>query len=73
MGFFVPAAGRSGGNNPTNQMRTITDPLRLHQEERLAALAHLYLELQLSPDEAITAAEADLRDLDGFPLVAEAA
>jgi hypothetical protein len=45
----------------------------LSREERLAALAHLYLEMHLSFQGAMEAAAADLVHLDGFELVAEAA
>ena len=54
-------------------MRTILESIKLPAEERLAILAHIYLELRLSPQEAMRAAKADLQDLDGVPLVAEAA
>jgi hypothetical protein len=45
----------------------------LSREEKFVALAHLYLELQLSLQGAMEAAEADLAHLDGSKLVAEAA
>ena len=45
----------------------------LSREEKLVALAHVYLELHLSLQAAIDAAEADLVHLDGSQLVAEAA
>jgi hypothetical protein len=45
----------------------------LSREEKFVALAHLYLELHLSLQKAIEAAEADLAHLDGSKLVAEAA
>jgi hypothetical protein len=45
----------------------------LSTEEKLVALAHVYLELHLSLERAIDAAAADLVDLDGSQLVAEAA
>jgi len=54
-------------------MRTIPESINLPAEEKLAILAHIYLEFRLSPQEAIHAAEADLQDLDGVSLVAEAA
>lgn len=72
-GFFVPAVGRGGKNKPDKSMRTILESIKLPAEERLAILAHIYLELRLSPQEAMRAAKADLQDLDGVPLVAEAA
>jgi hypothetical protein len=45
----------------------------LSHDDRLAALAHIYLELQLSLPGAMKAAAADLVHLDGSQLVAEAA
>jgi hypothetical protein len=45
----------------------------LSREEKFVALTHLYLELHLSLQGAMEAAEADLTHLDGFKLVAEAA
>jgi hypothetical protein len=45
----------------------------LSREERLVALAHLYLEMQLSWQGAMEAAAADLVLLDGSERVAEAA
>jgi hypothetical protein len=45
----------------------------LSREEKLAVLAHLYLEMQLSLPGAMEAAAADLVHLDGSELVAEAA
>jgi hypothetical protein len=69
----VSAVDRGGKNKPDKSMRTIPENISLPVEERLAILAHIYLELRLPPQEAMRAAEADLRDLDGVPLVAEAA
>lgn|GEM_PF-5708406 len=69
----MPAVGRGGKNKPDKSMRTILESIKLPAEERLAILAHIYLELRLSPQEAMRAAKADLQDLDGVPLVAEAA
>jgi hypothetical protein len=54
-------------------MKTTTDPNRMKAQDKLAVLAHLYLELSLSPADALSAARADLQELDGFSLVAEAA
>jgi hypothetical protein len=45
----------------------------LSREQRFVALAHLYLELHLSLEGAMDAAEADLLHLDASGLVAEAA
>ncbi len=45
----------------------------LSREERMSALAHLYLEMHLSFQAAMEAAAADLAHLDGSELVAEAA
>jgi hypothetical protein len=45
----------------------------LSREEKFVALAHHYLELHLSLQKAIEAAQADLAHLDGSKLVAEAA
>jgi hypothetical protein len=54
-------------------MKIDTDPNRLTAQDKLAILAHLYLELKLAPANALSAAAADLRELDAFSLVAEAA
>ena len=54
-------------------MTTIGKELVLGAEERLAALAHLYLELRLPLEGAFLAAHADLADLDASEVVAEAA
>jgi hypothetical protein len=54
-------------------MTRIGEKETLSREERLAALAHLYLEMHLSPQGAMEAAAADLVHLDGSELVAEAA
>ena len=72
-GFFVAAVDHGGKNKPDKSMKTIPESISLPVEERLATLAHIYLELRLPPQEAMHAAEADLRDLDGATLVAEAA
>jgi hypothetical protein len=45
----------------------------LTKEEKSVALAHVYLELHLSLQNAMDAAAADLAQLDGCELVAEAA
>jgi hypothetical protein len=45
----------------------------LNREQKIVALAHVYLELHLSLQSAMDAAEADLVHLDGSGLVAEAA
>jgi hypothetical protein len=52
-------------------MTRLDEKETLSREERRAALAHLYLEMQLSLQSAIEAAAADLVDLDGSELVAE--
>jgi hypothetical protein len=54
-------------------MITLNENETLSREEQFVVLAHTYLELRLSLQSAIEAAEADLLDLDGFGLVAEAA
>ncbi|MGA8658332.1 MAG: hypothetical protein WB586_19500 [Chthoniobacterales bacterium] len=46
---------------------------KLTDEERLATLAQVYLELRLPPEAALDAARADLVNLDGQKQVAEAA
>jgi hypothetical protein len=46
---------------------------QLTDEERLAALAQVYLELRLPLKAALDAARADLLNLDGQKQVAEAA
>jgi hypothetical protein len=55
------------------KMKTYTDLNRLTAQDKLALLAHLYLELELAPADALSAAAADLQELDAFTLVAEAA
>ena len=45
----------------------------LTEEEWQAALAQVYLELQLPPAAALRAAQADLVPLDGSPQVVDAA
>ena len=45
----------------------------LSREQKYVALAHVYLELHLSLQGAMQAAEADLLHLDASGLVAEAA
>jgi hypothetical protein len=54
-------------------MNTIREEPVLSAEQRLAALAHLYLELRLPLEVALNAARADLANLDGSQVVAEAA
>jgi hypothetical protein len=54
-------------------MTKLDEKEALSREERMAALAHLYLEMHLSFQGAMEAAAADLVDLDGSELVAEAA
>jgi hypothetical protein len=54
-------------------MTTIIQHESLSREQKLAALAHIYLELRLSFQSAFDAALADLVDLDGFVAVGEAA
>jgi hypothetical protein len=51
---------------------TFIQPETLSREEKLTALAHIYLELRLSFRSAFDAAEADLVHLDGPRLVMEA-
>jgi hypothetical protein len=54
-------------------MTTIGKEPVLSAEERLAALAHVYLELRLPLEVALLAARADLEHLDAPEVVAEAA
>jgi hypothetical protein len=54
-------------------MTTLNEKESLSREEKLVALAHVYLELHLSLQRAMEAAAADLVHLDGSELVAEAA
>jgi hypothetical protein len=54
-------------------MKTNSETLKTAVPERLALLAHLYLELRMPPALAVNAAQADLRDLDGLLPVEEAA
>ena len=54
-------------------MRILEEKEILSREQKFVALAHVYLELQLSLQGAMDAAEADLRNLDASGLVAEAA
>ena len=53
-------------------MIIINEQETLSHDDRLAALAHIYLELQLSLPGAMKAAAADLVHLDGIELLAEA-
>jgi hypothetical protein len=55
------------------KMTKLDEKEALSREERMAALAHLYLEMHLSFQGAMEAAAADLAHLDGSELVAEAA
>ena len=54
-------------------MTRLNEEETLSREERFVALTHTYLEFHLSLQSAIDAAEADLLQLDGSELVAEAA
>ena len=54
-------------------MTILNEKETLSTEEKLVALAHVYLELHQSLPRALDAATADLVDLDGSKLVAEAA
>lgn len=54
-------------------MTTLNENETLSRTEKFVALAHAYLELQLTLQTAIDAAEADLLHLDGSGVVAEAA
>lgn len=54
-------------------MTNLNEEETLSREERFVALTHSYLEFHLSLQSAIDAAEADLLQLDGSELVAEAA
>jgi hypothetical protein len=54
-------------------MTTIIQHESLGREQKLAALAHIYLELRMSFQSAFDAALADLVDLDGSVAVDEAA
>ncbi len=54
-------------------MTTLLELETLSREQRLAALAHIYLELHLSFESALEAALADLEHLDGAMVVTEAA
>jgi hypothetical protein len=72
-GFFVrrrlsPAVRLRGRN-----MTILNEKEALSREEKFVALAHIYLELHLSLQGAMSAAAADLVHLDGSDLVAEAA
>jgi hypothetical protein len=53
-------------------MTTLIEHEPLSREEKLAALAHIYLELRLSFPRALDAAEADLMYLDGSRPATEA-
>jgi hypothetical protein len=73
-GFFCcPLPVESATGVPAKIMTTLIENEALSREEKFVALAHTYLELHLSLQTAIEAAEADLLHLDGFGLVAEAA
>ena len=54
-------------------MTILNEKETLSTEEKLVALAHVYLELHLPLQGALDAAAADLAHLDGAELVAEAA
>ena len=54
-------------------MTILNEKEALSREEKFVALAHIYLELHLSLQGAMSAAAADLTHLDGSELVAEAA
>jgi hypothetical protein len=54
-------------------MRILGEIEALSREERLVVLAHIYLELDLTLQGAMDAAEADLLHLDGAELVEQAA
>ena len=53
-------------------MELESQTFHLTKEEQQAALAHAYLELQLTPVAALRAAQADLLLLDGTSVVADA-
>jgi hypothetical protein len=53
-------------------MRILKENETLSREEKIVALAHVYLELHLTLPGAMEAAAADLVHLDGVKLVAEA-
>jgi len=73
VGFF-DARLRSGSAIRSKKiMTTLKEEETLSREERFVALAHTYLEFQLTLQSAIDAAEADLLQLDGTKLVAEGA
>ena len=72
--FFLPAADAlSPIRCEVKNMTSLGEKETLSREERLTALAHLYLEMHLSLQGAMEAAAADLVHLDGSELVAEAA
>jgi hypothetical protein len=54
-------------------MTTTIQSETLSREDKVLALAHTYLELDLPFQAAMAAAEADVLDLDASELVAEAA
>jgi hypothetical protein len=54
-------------------MTTIIEHETLSREQKLAALAHIYLELHLSFRSALDAALADVIHLDGARVVTESA
>ena len=69
----MSAADESAARVAEKIMKTLDEHETLSREEKFVALAHVYLELHLSLQRAIDAAEADLLHLDGSELVAEAA
>jgi hypothetical protein len=71
-GFFMPGSDRTR-QTKDQTMTIIGKEGVLSAEERLAALAHIYLELRLPLHEAFLAARADLEHLDAPEVVAEAA
>jgi hypothetical protein len=71
--FFARNRCSQHGTLRGKKMTKLGEKETLSREERLAALAHLYLEMHLSFQGAMEAATADLVHLDGSELVEEAA
>jgi hypothetical protein len=74
VGFFFACSQLSQRTQLRGKIMTIaSEKETLTKEEKSVALAHVYLELHLPLQSAMDAAAADLAQLDGSELVAEAA
>jgi hypothetical protein len=71
--FFCPQPMFQRNELRGKTMIILEEKETLSQEQKFVALAHVYLELHLSLERAMDAAEADLVHLDASGLVTEAA